>query len=193
MGARVQPWELSSALQTGGMEYMPANDYQMLHWHGWHGSWGAAMGIGFSFTDGRHGIYASQYLFRWRHGLYASQLLPLLTNAPLHYAATESNMELNKSLKVSALLLLIFGPNIIIIFLTYVKPSIFFRKNYFSLSMLKNITCLTKKPEGLDCETWNFTWRQNRPILKKHLKIIFFTVRPFIVKTQFEIWKYLPS
>ena len=49
------------------------------------------------------------------------------------------------------------------------------------------------KPEGLDCETWNFVWRQIRPISKKHLKIICFTVQPFIVKMQFEIWKYLPS
>ena len=35
----------------------------------------------------------------------------------LHYAAIESNRELNKSLKVIALLLLIFGPNLIILFL----------------------------------------------------------------------------
>ena len=27
---------------------------------------------------------------------------------------------------------------------------------------------------------------------KKHIKIIFFSVQPFIVKTQFEVWKYLP-
>ena len=59
--------------------------------------------------------------------------------------------------------------------------------------MIKNMAFFDKKPEGLDCETWNFVWRQNRPILKKHLKIIFFTVQPFIVKMQFEIWKYLPS
>ena len=50
-----------------------------------------------------------------------------------------------------------------------------------------------KKPEGLDWETWNFSWRQKRPVVKKHHKIIFFSVQPFIVKTQFEIWKYLPS
>ena len=35
----------------------------------------------------------------------------------LHYAAIESNRELNKSLKVIALLLLIFGPNLMIFFL----------------------------------------------------------------------------
>ena len=40
----------------------------------------------------------------------------------MHYAAIESNRELNKSLKVIALLLLIFGPNMIILFLTGVKP-----------------------------------------------------------------------
>ena len=37
--------------------------------------------------------------------------------SPLHYAAIESNRELNKSFKVIALLLLIFGPNLIMIFL----------------------------------------------------------------------------
>ena len=41
---------------------------------------------------------------------------------PLHYAAIESNRELTKSLKVIALHLLIFGPNMIILFLTCVKP-----------------------------------------------------------------------
>ena len=35
---------------------------------------------------------------------------------PLHYAAKESNRELDKSLKVIALLLLIFGPNMIFFF-----------------------------------------------------------------------------
>ena len=40
----------------------------------------------------------------------------------LHYAAIESKRELNKSLKVIALLLLIFGPNMMILFLTCVKP-----------------------------------------------------------------------
>ena len=40
----------------------------------------------------------------------------------LHYAAIESNRELSKSLKVIALLLLIFGPNMMILFLTGVKP-----------------------------------------------------------------------
>ena len=47
-----------------------------------------------------------------------------------------------------------------------------------------------KKPNGLECETWNFSWRHKRPGVKKHLKIIFFTVQPFIVKMQFEICKY---
>ena len=42
--------------------------------------------------------------------------------AAVHYAAIESNRELDKSLKVIALLLLIFGPNMIILFLTCVKP-----------------------------------------------------------------------
>ena len=42
--------------------------------------------------------------------------------ATMHYAAIESNRELNKSLKVIALLLLIFGPNMMILFLTGVKP-----------------------------------------------------------------------
>ena len=69
----------------------------------------------------------------------------------MHYAAVESNRELDKSLKVIALLLLIFGPNMIILFLTCVKPKIFFRKNSFSSNMLKNIAFLTKKREGLDC------------------------------------------
>ena len=40
----------------------------------------------------------------------------------VHYAAIESNRELNKSLKVIALLLLIFGPNLMILFFTGVKP-----------------------------------------------------------------------
>ena len=52
---------------------------------------------------------------------------------------------------------------------------------------------LNQKREGLDCETWNFSWRHKRSVVKKHLKIIFFTVQPFIVKMQFEIWKYLHS
>ena len=41
---------------------------------------------------------------------------------PVHYAAIESNRELNKSLEVNALFLLIFGPNLIILFFTGVKP-----------------------------------------------------------------------
>ena len=41
---------------------------------------------------------------------------------PMHYAAIESNRELDKSLKVFAWLLLIFGPNMIILFLNGVKP-----------------------------------------------------------------------
>ena len=40
----------------------------------------------------------------------------------LHYAAIESNRELIKSVKVIALLLLIFGPNMIVLFSTCVKP-----------------------------------------------------------------------
>ena len=58
---------------------------------------------------------------------------------------------------------------------------------------MTNMAFFNKKPEGLDCETSNFSWRHKRPVVKKHLKIIFFTVQPFIVKMQFEIWKYLPS
>ena len=45
-----------------------------------------------------------------------------LVTESLHYAAIESNRELNKSLKVIALLLLIFGPNLMILFFTGVKP-----------------------------------------------------------------------
>ena len=45
-----------------------------------------------------------------------------LPHSALHYAAIESNRELNKSLKVIALLLLIFGPNMLFLFLTGVKP-----------------------------------------------------------------------
>ena len=48
----------------------------------------------------------------------------------LHYAAIESNRELNKSLKVIALLLLFFGPNMII-FLTCVKRTYFSGKIVF--------------------------------------------------------------
>ena len=48
--------------------------------------------------------------------------LILSHHAPMHYAAIESNRELTKSLKVIALYLLIFGPNMIILFLTCVKP-----------------------------------------------------------------------
>ena len=40
----------------------------------------------------------------------------------MHYAAIENNRMLNKSFKVIALLLLIFGPNLIIIFFIGVKP-----------------------------------------------------------------------
>ena len=69
----------------------------------------------------------------------------------MHYAAIESNRELNKSLKVIALLLLIFGPNLIILFLAGVKLLIFFRKNIFSANMIKNMAFFDKKPEGLDC------------------------------------------
>ena len=39
----------------------------------------------------------------------------------IHYAAIESNRELNKSLKVIALLLLIFGSNMKFLFLSGVK------------------------------------------------------------------------
>ena len=40
----------------------------------------------------------------------------------MHYAAIESNRELKKSLEVVALLLLIFGPNLIILCFPGVKP-----------------------------------------------------------------------
>ena len=64
----------------------------------------------------------------------------------MHYAAIESNRELDKSFKVIALLLLIFGPNMIIIFFAGVKPQIFSRENIFM-----NMAFFNKKPEGLDC------------------------------------------
>ena len=43
------------------------------------------------------------------------------SDSTLHYAAIESNWELKKSLKVMALLLLTFGPNLKILFLACVK------------------------------------------------------------------------
>ena len=50
-------------------------------------------------------------------------LLPLWSRSePMHYAAIEINRDLNKSVKVIALLLLIFGPNLMILFFTSVKP-----------------------------------------------------------------------
>ena len=54
--------------------------------------------------------------------LHKVQLKGPADDSAMHYAAIESNRELNKSLKVIALLLLIFGPNMIILFLTCVKP-----------------------------------------------------------------------
>ena len=66
-------------------------------------------------------------------------------------------------------------------------------KNIFHTNMMTNMAFFYKKPEGLDWETWNFSWRHKRSVIKKHLKIIFFSAQPFIVKMQFEIWKYLAS
>ena len=39
-----------------------------------------------------------------------------------------------------------------------------------------------EKPEGLDWETWNFSWRHKRSVVKKHLKIIFSQCSPSLWK-----------
>ena len=41
---------------------------------------------------------------------------------------------------------------------------------------------LNQKREGLDCETWNFSWRHKRSVVKKHLKIIFSQCSPSLSK-----------
>ena len=48
--------------------------------------------------------------------------------------------------------------------------------------MIKNMAFFYKKPEGLDWETWNFSWRHKRSVVKKHLKIIFYQRSPSLSK-----------
>ena len=78
-------------------------------------------------------------------------------------------------------------------FFNWCKTINILQEKYFPHKYDKNMAYFYEKPEGLDWETWNFSWRHKRSVVKKHLKIIFFSVQPFIVKMQFEIWKYLPS
>ena len=57
----------------------------------------------------------------------------------LHYAAIESKRELNKSLKVIALPLLIFGPNMMILFFDLCKTVNIFQEKLFFLKYAKKI------------------------------------------------------
>ena len=68
----------------------------------------------------------------------------------------------------------------------YIRGEIIFPAKYLLHKNDRKLHFLNQKREGLDCETWNFSWRHKRSVVKKHLKIIFFTVQPFIVKMQFE-------
>ena len=69
----------------------------------------------------------------------------------LHYAAIESNRELNKSLKVIASLLLIFGPNLIKKIFYWCRTVNIFQEKYLFRKNDKKKAFFDKKPEGLDC------------------------------------------
>ena len=58
---------------------------------------------------------------------------------------------------------------------------------------VQNIGYFVKKLELLDWQRWNFSHMQMKSRPKKDQKTIFFSVEQFIVKTQFEISKYLLS
>ena len=76
---------------------------------------------------------------------------------PMHYAAIESNRELNKSLKVIALLWLIFDPNMKKFFFDLCKTVNIFQEKYlfrkydkkYGIFLTKNLKGWTVKPEIL--------------------------------------------
>ena len=103
------------------------------HWH-WHWQWHSPWKSNTRHLwPLRHWLHFRQLRTTIKHcktckccpchsrfiSLWECSLVMFLT---MHYAAIESNRELNKSLKVNALLLLILRPNMIILFLTRVKP-----------------------------------------------------------------------
>ena len=67
------------------------------------------------------------------------------------------------------------------------------QKNNICTLVVQNIGYFCKKLELLDWQHWNFSHMQMRSCPKKDQKTIFLSVEQFIVKTQFEISKYLLS
>ena len=74
---------------------------------------------------------------------------------------------------------------------TGVKMQIFNQKNNICTLVVQNIGYLSKRLELLDWERWNFSHLQMKSCPTKYQKTIFFSMEQFIVKTQFEISKYL--
>ena len=84
--------------------------------------------------------------------------------------------------------MLIFGPNLIILFLGWYKTVNIFQEKYFSANTIKNMVFFDKKSEGLDCETWNFSWKQNRSILRKQINLEK-TSQNFFSQSSPSLWK----
>ena len=78
-------------------------------------------------------------------------------------------------------------------YLLGVKMQIFNQKNNICTSVVQNIGYFCKKLELLDWQHWNFSHMQMKSCPEKDQKTIFLSVEQFIVKTQFEISKYLIS
>ena len=76
---------------------------------------------------------------------------------------------------------------------TGVKMHTVKQKNNICTLVVQNIGYFCKKLELLDWQHWNFSHMQMRSCPKKDQKTIFLSVEQFIVKTQFEIYKYLLS
>jgi len=76
---------------------------------------------------------------------------------------------------------------------TGMKMQIFNQKNNIYMLVVQNIGYFCKKLELLEWQHWNFSQMQMKSHPKKDQKAIFLSVEQFMVKTQFEISKYLPQ
>ena len=65
------------------------------------------------------------------------------------------------------------------------------QKNNICTLVVQNIGYFCKKLELLDWQGWNFSHMQMKSLSKRDQKTFFLSVEQFIVKTQFEISKYL--
>ena len=84
-----------------------------------------------------------------------------------------------------------FFDQLLFFFCTGMTMQIFNQKNNICTLVVQNIGYFCKKLELLDWQSSNISHMQMKPRPKKDQKTIFLSAEQFIVKTQFEISKYL--